>query len=55
MKSLVAKDWEDDGYGVSVKDQGQCGDCYAFSAIGALEMAYKIKNSDTSTDVDYSE
>jgi KDEL-tailed cysteine endopeptidase len=36
-------DWREKGVVNSIKDQGQCGSCYAFSAVQAIESAWAIK------------
>ena len=38
-------DWTTSGCVAPVKDQGQCGDCWAFSAVGALESGWCLKNN----------
>lgn len=41
----AAVDWRTKGKVSPVKDQLDCGCCYAFSAVGAIESAYAIKNN----------
>jgi len=36
-------DWRERGAVSPIRQQGHCGSCWAFSAVGALESAYRIK------------
>jgi C1A family cysteine protease len=38
-------DWRSNGKVSSVRDQGQCGSCYSFSTMSALESVWAIKNN----------
>jgi len=41
----LSVDWRDEHKVSSVKNQGQCGSCWAFSSVGATESAWAIKHN----------
>ncbi|GLE02434.1 hypothetical protein PINS_up011272 [Pythium insidiosum] len=46
---LADKDWTTSGCVAPVKQQGQCGSCWAFAAIAALESAYCLQGHELTT------
>jgi len=46
IKADPEHDWRDHGSVGPVKDQGQCGSCWAFSIVGNLEGVYHIKHKE---------
>lgn len=58
-RTLPSKfDWRDykgENWMTPVKNQGSCGSCWAFSAVGSMEALFNIASGDPNLDLDFSE
>jgi len=54
-KTASSVDWKAKGKVTPVRDQAQCGSCYSFASIGALESRYLIETGSSDTSLDLSE
>ncbi|MFH1535559.1 MAG: C1 family peptidase [Patescibacteria group bacterium] len=54
---LASFDWRNNGgdWLTPIKDQGQCGSCWAFASVGAHESQIDIKSNNPATDEDLAE